>query len=164
MTANTGSGLHLVFNQERGLFCLKCGTKIGDYKYWCFGVFDANGTLLRAARTRYLGTGIGFDCDENYIYPVRYSSAGTYGYVIDWELNPIARFTVEKADWEIEGVCHIGADLYISYNQEAGANRKNTIMRTKPIWEYYTAGDTPQNTWPTSDGVRRGEWTMIDVG
>ena len=158
---------HLTFNPERGLFCLKGGRTIDSTSYWVFFVFDMNGNLLRGARVKELGTGIGIDCDENYIYVPRYTAAsGTthvYGYVIDWELNPIARFTIDKFAWEAEGMAHIGSDIYFSYNQDYSASRKNTIEKTSIIYEMHSFTDTPPYNWPSDDGIKLSTWTSIEI-
>lgn len=162
-----GGVAHITFNQERGLFCLKGGTTVDGSDYWVFFVFDKSGTLLRGARVKKNGTGIGIDSDENYIYATRYyTNDGTtyiYSYAIDWELNPIARFEVAKVDWEIEGMTHLGADVYFSWNQTAGQSRKNTIEKTAMVYEMHKFTDTPPFNWASSDGIKLSTWESIDI-
>ena len=161
--------LRLTFSKERGLFCLMSGkTDENDVVWWAFFIYDSNGTLLRGAKVKKsAGTATGIDCDENYIYFMRYATIGgtvrIYTYVIDWNLNPIAKYEVTKADWEIEGMTHIGNDVYYSYNQSAGANRKNTIQKTSLIYDYHSATDIPPFNWSTSDGLNVSTWEHLNV-
>ena len=159
----------ITFNPERGLFCMWAAMEDEQEQiWWAYFVYNSSGEILRGAKVKKsAGTAIGIDSDENYIYASRYvTSSGTvkvYSYVIDWNLNPIAKFEVTKADYEIEGMAHIGSDIYYSYNQSAGANRKNTIQKTKMIYDFHNFTDTPPFNWSNSDGLQINTWQSVDV-
>lgn len=93
-------------------------------------VFDVDGNLIKGLNfIRAKGTYCGFDCDENFIYTTIYLATETedvfdiYFYIFDWNLNPIGKAKIDQMAWEIEGVCHIGTEFYISWIKKAGSAR-----------------------------------------
>lgn len=118
-------------------------------------IFNADGTLVKGLNyTRSKGTYCGFDCDGNFIYTTIYISTSVedvfniYFYVFDWDLNPIGVTRIDQMTWEIEGVCHIGTDFYISWIKKAGSAR-NGILVTKSTYIKNQAYSTDA-TFPAS--------------
>lgn len=115
---------------ERGEFAVESVAAVdgSTTRHNCIAVYDLNGNLLRATKfTRTNGTEFCGDCDPNFIYLSRYTGGDSegqyniYEHILDWNLNPIRVARIVQAAWEVEGMCHIGQDVYCSYIEDGTA-------------------------------------------
>lgn len=132
---------HVGYSPEREQFMVHSADNdvVGEttIHYQTLAIFNADGTLVKGLNfIRAKGTYCGFDCDANYLYTTLYISTpvddvfNIYLCVFDWELNPVGTIRIDQMAWEIEGICHIGTDFYISWIKKVGSAR-NGILITK---------------------------------
>ena len=138
---------HIGYSPEQELFFVhSASSDENSVRRQTMAVLDKSGNLIKGVNfIRASGTIYGCDCDENYIYLSRYINTQTedvfniYLYAFDWDLNPVARVTIDQMTWEVEGVCHIDKDFYVSWLKKAGLARDG-ILITKSTYvknQYY---------------------------
>ena len=151
-TEHWNGACHVWCSQEHKKIVLESVTpkeENSSRRHIVVAIYSMDGTLEKAVEfDRTTGTEFGMDCDKDYIYLSRYVSGEEKDrykislFALNWDLQPVARVDVEQFAWEIEGVCHIGEDYYISYigdRKEKGA----VIVKAHLVYEEHNTRELP---------------------
>lgn len=161
---------------ERGEFAVESVAEVEGstaQRHNCIAVYDLNGNLLRATKfIRTNGTEFDGDCDPNFILLGRYtggdaeSQFNIYEHMLDWNLNPVRVAQVTQAAWEVEGMCHIGQDVYCAYIEDSTA-KGASIYRYTHINTQHPANQVfPVQTpieWAATSGFPLNSFEAVEI-
>lgn len=143
----------LTFNAKRGMFAIATDSDSSAERYAQICLFDTDGNPKKICRFTKWGTMSGIDSDENFIY-VTNNSGGFQCYLFDWDLNPVARSEIDEFSWELEGMCHIGSNVFLAWNHDDKKDKNVMITKAETICDYFPIGSEKPFNWTEADPVK----------